>query len=71
MRVAGNTWGAVFNHYLKHGHDHGSAAYAADQWEKRQRRDRWKDCPSTHCERRGECCSPHECSAKITGDRDE
>lgn len=23
--------------------------------------DRWKHCPSTHCERRGECCSPHDC----------
>ena len=21
-------------------------------------------CPSTHCERRGECCSPHECIVK-------
>ena len=22
----------------------------------------WERCPSTHCERRQECCSPHECS---------
>ena len=25
---------------------------------------RWERCPSTHCERRGECASPHECSVK-------
>lgn len=25
--------------------------------------DRWKRCPSTHCERHQECRSPHECSA--------
>jgi len=25
--------------------------------------DRWRDCPSTHCERWQECRSPHECSA--------
>lgn len=24
----------------------------------------WKRCPSTHCERRGECASPHECCVK-------
>src|SRR5579862_544530 len=24
----------------------------------------WRFCPSTHCERRQECCSPHECAAK-------
>lgn len=24
---------------------------------------RWKVCPSTHCERSGECRAPHECSA--------
>ena len=58
------TWGAVYNRYLSRGHDHGSAAYLADQWQKRQRQDRWRDCPSTHCERRQECSSPHECSAK-------
>jgi len=34
-------WGTIFNRYLARGHDHGSAAYAADQWEKRQQRDRW------------------------------
>lgn len=22
----------------------------------------WARCPSTHCERRQECASPHECS---------
>lgn len=26
--------------------------------------DRWKRCPSTHCERRGECASPRECCVK-------
>ena len=25
--------------------------------------DRWKRCPSTHCERAEECRSPNECSA--------
>jgi len=59
-----DAWGAVFRHYRRKGHDHGSAAYLADQWQKRQRQDRWRDCPSTHCERRQECSSPHECSAK-------
>lgn len=58
------TWGAVFNRYIAKGHDHSSAAYMADQWEKRQRPNRWKDCPSTHCERSGECRSPHECCAQ-------
>lgn len=32
---------------------------------KRRFLDRWKDCPSTHCERSGECRSPSECSAKV------
>ena len=27
--------------------------------------ERWKRCPSTHCERRGECASPHECLVKL------
>lgn len=58
-------WGAVYNFYLSRGHDHGSAAYQADQWEKRQRHDRWRRCPSTHCERRQECASPHECCASM------
>ena len=26
--------------------------------------ERWERCPSTHCLRRGECASPHECSAR-------
>ena len=30
------TWGDVYCRYLAEGHDNGSAAYAADQWEKRQ-----------------------------------
>lgn len=24
----------------------------------------WKRCPSTHCERRGECASPSDCLVK-------
>lgn len=32
MTVA--AWGSVYNRKLALGHDHGSAAYAADQWEK-------------------------------------
>lgn len=28
--------------------------------------DRWKHCPSTHCERRQECASPHECCAAVS-----
>lgn len=58
------TWGVIYNRHLRQGEDHSSAAYAADQWEKRQRLDRWKNCPSTHCERRQECASPHECSTQ-------
>ena len=57
------TWGAVYRRRLSKGEDHGSAAFAADQWEKRQRANRWKNCPSTHCERSQECRSPHECCA--------
>lgn len=30
--------------------------------------ERWRKCPSTHCERAQECRSPHECSS--TGRRD-
>lgn len=52
-------WATTFNRKLRQGHDHGSAAYSADLAEKRAA----KACPSTHCNRRGECCSPHECSA--------
>lgn len=37
------TWGAVFNRYKARGADPASAAYSADQWEKRQRPDRWRD----------------------------
>jgi hypothetical protein len=58
------TWGAIYNRYVKRGHDHADAAFRADQWEKRQQPDRWRRCPSTHCERRQECASPHECCAK-------
>ena len=58
-----NSWGVIYNKHLSRGEDHGSAAYAADQWEKRQHANRWKECPSTHCERRQECASPNECSA--------
>jgi hypothetical protein len=59
------TWGTIYSRYLARGHDHGSAAFNADQWEKRQHRSRWKHCPSTHCERRQECASPHDCSASL------
>lgn len=31
-------WGDTFNRYLRKGHDHGSAAYAADQAERRATR---------------------------------
>lgn len=31
------SWGEVFNSYLRKGYDHGCAAYAADEWEKRQK----------------------------------
>lgn len=58
-----STWGTVYRRHLQRGEDHGSAAWAADQWEKRQQHDRWKRCPSTHCERRQECASPHDCTA--------
>jgi hypothetical protein len=59
------TWGTVFNRYVSRGHDHSSAAFQADQWEKRQHQRRWSECPSTHCERRQECASPHECCANL------
>ena len=52
-------WATTFNRKLAQGHDHGSAAYAADAAEKRA----VARCPSTHCERRGECASPHDCTA--------
>ncbi len=52
-------WATTFSRKLAQGHDHGSAAHAADQAEKRA----VSRCPSTHCERRGECASPRDCSA--------
>lgn len=62
------TWGEVFNQYRARGHDASDAAYRADQWEKRQKKrqlhERWALCPSTHCERRHECASPSDCSAR-------
>ena len=58
------TWGLVFARHVRRGEDYSSAAYAADQWEKRQDPCRWANCPSTHCERRQECASPNECCAK-------
>jgi hypothetical protein len=54
-------WAQTFNRYMKKGHDHGSAAYAADQAEKRAA----NECPSTHCNRSDECRSPHDCSSKL------
>lgn len=30
------SWGGVYRQHLARGEDHGSAAYAADQWQKRQ-----------------------------------
>lgn len=30
------TWGDIFRKHLHRGEDHGAAAFAADQWEKRQ-----------------------------------
>lgn len=53
-------WATTFNRKLAQGHDHGSAAYSADQAEERAAR----RCPSTHCNRRLECASPNDCSAK-------
>lgn len=64
-------WGAIYNRYLKRGHDHGSAAFAADQWEKRKDAKRWSRCPSTHCERAQECRSPHECSATLPREQEQ
>lgn len=37
-----NTWGDVYRRYLHRGHDHGSAAHAADEWATRQK---WA-CPN-------------------------
>lgn len=37
------TWGDVFNRFLARGHDHGSAAYEADRWEKRMVNKHWKE----------------------------
>jgi hypothetical protein len=59
------SWGTVYSRYVSKGHDHGSAAYAADQWEKRQARDRFRHCSSTHCERSEECRSPHDCFSSL------
>jgi hypothetical protein len=33
------TWGDVFRRALRRGEDHGSAAYRADEWERRQKKD--------------------------------
>ena len=63
------TWGDIYQRHLRRGEDHGSAAYAADQWEKRRIKSRWKHCPSTHCERRHECTSPSECIANAAAIR--
>lgn len=35
-RALARTWGDVFRAHLRRGEDHGSAAYAADEWEKRK-----------------------------------
>lgn len=64
-----NSWGAIYNRHLKRGEDHGSAAYAADQWEKRKHLVRWRYCSSTHCERSNECRSPHDCTASVSAMR--
>lgn len=40
-------------------------AASARNLQKLQHPDRWSECPSTHCERRQECCSPHECCANL------
>lgn len=32
------TWGSIYRKWLAKGEDHGSAAYRADEWEKRQAR---------------------------------
>lgn len=29
------TWGEIYRQHMRKGEDHGSAAYAADQWQKR------------------------------------
>jgi hypothetical protein len=42
-----------------------SGTAGSRMFEKWQHPDRWENCPSTHCERRGECASPRECSAAI------
>jgi hypothetical protein len=36
------TWGDVFNHHKAKGMDAADAAYRADQWEKRQKKDAQK-----------------------------
>ena len=36
MRVKA-TWGYIYYKYLHKGHDHGSAAYMADMWERRHK----------------------------------
>ena len=56
----GNTWGSIYNKWLRKGADHGTARFYADRWEERK----VARCPSTHCERRGECASPNECVVK-------
>lgn len=32
------TWGDVYRHYRRKGHDHSDCAYRADEWEARQSR---------------------------------
>lgn len=32
------TWGTIYNRHLATGEDHGAAAFAADEWEKRKKK---------------------------------
>jgi hypothetical protein len=46
-----------------------------ESYEEMQRRkalypDRWKYCPSTHCERGGECRSPSDCCSAVLKERE-
>lgn len=59
------TWTTAFNAHRKAGQNIHESMFFASQWVKRQYADRWKHCSSTHCERTGECCSPHECDAAL------
>jgi hypothetical protein len=36
----GNNWGTIYHKYVRKGYDNGYAAYMADKWEKRKKKNK-------------------------------